>query len=151
MRRKKSTAMFPKERPDLLTIRAGQIQLGQRVPRKKFENAFAMRGWERLETWSNLEKKHEPMGMALVSMLAHQPGQVQIGRCDFQAKLFLCFPAGALIWRFARFRVKFAPAGTPKAAVRFLFSFEQQNLILLIEAIEKGGNFVRQCHARGAA
>ena len=68
----------PEERPDLLTIGLRQFQARKPVGWKEFETPFAMRLRQRQQFPVDLEKKHQPMRLPFVSVLADQPGQVEV-------------------------------------------------------------------------
>lgn len=80
------------------------------------------------------------MCLALVTMFADQAGQVQIGGSQGDADFFAGLAAGAGVGRFAEVRLELTAARTPKAAIGFLGAFEQQDFVLLIEAIQQRGD-----------
>ena len=86
------------------------------------------------------------MGPALVTVFADEPGEVQITRLELLTSFFSRFATGAGVGRFAFVRVQFATARAPKTAVRLLRTFEQENLVPVVEAVEQGGDFVGQLH-----
>jgi len=81
-------------------------------------------------------------------MLADEAGQVQIGWREFEAGFLTGLAAGAGIGGFAAIHFQFAAAGAPETAVGFLGAFEQQDFVLLAEAVEQGGDFVWERHRR---
>src|SRR5258707_1320978 len=102
---------------------------------------------QRFEPGSHFEQKHQPMCVAFVAVLADQPGQMQIARVDGQAQFLAGLAAGAGVRGFSQLSMEFSAARTPQAKVRLLGPFQEQHLIRLIEAVEQGGNSVRQRHA----
>ena len=92
----------------------------------------------------HLEQKHQPMRLALVTVLTDQPRQVQIRWREYQANFLKRLAAGTDIRRFANIHFQLAAARAPKAPVRLLRALEQQNFLLLIKAIEQRGDFVGQ-------
>jgi hypothetical protein len=105
-----------------------------------------MRRGQGFEFLFHFEEKHEPVALTLVTMFTDESRQVQIGGPQAPPKFFTRFPAGTGVRRFAGVGVKFSTAGTPQPEVGFLRSFQQQNLIALIETIEQRGDFVGQSH-----
>src|SRR5215471_8833694 len=66
----KSSAVLPEPRPESLTVSLGHFQAGQGMSAKKFEPAFTMRRWYFRELGFELEEKHQPMTLALISVFA---------------------------------------------------------------------------------
>src|SRR5579859_8206 len=147
MRRKKSAAMFPEQRPDLLEVGLGGLEIGQIRPRKKFETAFAMRWRDGIQPGRHLEQEQQPMALVFVAALGDDAGEMQIGGGDLHAHLLPCLAAGAFVRGLAILRVQFAAAGTPQSEIRLLRPFHEQDFIALIETIKQRGDLVRQCHA----
>ena len=143
MRGKKSASILPEPWPDLLCVCLGQVQSRQGRASKERKPALTMCRRQRAQSLFHLEQEHQPMALALVAMLAHQSGKVQIARSKRQANFLLRFTASASIGRFPAFLVKFPAAGAPQAEIWLLRPLQQQNFVLLVEAIEQGGNFVR--------
>jgi hypothetical protein len=148
MRRKKSTAMFPKPRPDFFTIGLWQFQFRQGCARKKLKPALPMHGRHGRQFLLHLKQKHQPVSLAFVAMLAHNAGQMQIHRREFQCEFLLRLAARAGIGRLADVRVQFPAARTPQAAIRFLRAFKQQDFIVRVETVEQRGDFIGQRHRR---
>src|SRR6266700_5131003 len=146
MRRKKTAAMLPKPGPDPLQIGLGQVQSVQSGARKKLEASFTVRGRHGCQSAHYLKQEQQPMAPALIAVLADDPSQVQGGGRNDQAKLLLRFPAGAGVGRFTFMSVKFPTARAPEAEVGFLRPLQQQHVVLLIKAVEQGGDLIGQRH-----
>ena len=84
-------------------------------------------------------------------MLADESGEVQVTRGERNTDLFVRFATGAGVRGFANVGVQLAAAWTPETAIRFLGALQQQHFILLVEAVEERGDFIRQGHARSEA
>src|SRR5690348_6671096 len=91
---KKTSAMLPEPRPDLFEIRLWNIKLRKAGARKEFKPPFAMCRWQACQPRFHFKQEHQPMTLALVTIFTNQTGQVQIGRGQFQAQLFLSLTAG---------------------------------------------------------
>lgn len=141
-----TAAVLPKPRPETLAVGLRNLELGNLLTREKGEPAFRMGRRQRLQFDAYFKQKHQPMGLALVAMLADEPGQVQVGGREHQANFLVGLAAGAMIRGFAKVHFELAAARTPKAAIRFLRALQQQHFLALIEAIEQRGNFVGQRH-----
>ena len=83
------------------------------------------------------------MRATLVTMLTHQTSHVQIRRRQCHTNLLLRLAAGAGVRRLADIHFQFPAAGTPKAAIGFLGTFQQEDVVTLIEAVEQRGDTVR--------
>lgn len=83
------------------------------------------------------------MCLALITVLADESGQMQIGNGNVRANFFLCFATRADIRRFADVRFQLATARAPIATIRLLRTLQQQHFIALIETIEQRCDFVR--------
>jgi hypothetical protein len=86
------------------------------------------------------------MGMALVTVLAHHAGQMQIRHGKLHANLLFRLAAGAGVRGFAEVHLQLAAARTPKASIWFLRALQQKDVVLLVEAIKQRGDFVGQRH-----
>lgn len=148
MRGKKTAAMPPEPRPDDFPVGGRQIQLRQLGAGKKGETPLRMRRRLNGQTPRHFKQKHQPMSVPLIPVFAHQSRQAQIPRGQGQADFLPRLAAGARVGGFADVRVEFAAARTPPATIGFLRAFEQQHVIVLVEAIKERGDFVRQLHAR---
>lgn len=129
VRGEKASAKFPEPGPDLLTIRLRQAQLIKSVTAKKFKTAFTMHRRQCIEPAAYFEQKHEPVTLALVTMLADETGQVQLRRREGKPQFFLRFPAGTGVGRFAGLGVQLSAAWAPQSAVRFLRAFKQKDFV----------------------
>ena len=87
------------------------------------------------------------MTLAFVTVFADNSGEMQIRRRNAQLQFFSRFTAGASVGRFAKLRLEFASAGTPQTEVGLLGPLEEQNLPLMIEAVEQSRYRVGQIHA----
>lgn len=94
----------------------------------------------------DLEKEHQPVGLALAALLADQAGQVQIRRGNGETDFLRSFAAGTGIGRLALIGQQFAAAGAPKAEIGFLGALHQENFILLIEAVKQSGDMIGFTH-----
>lgn len=142
MRGEKSAAIFPKPRPDLLAVRLWNFERINFGPGKKLESSLTARVREFCEFFTDFKQEHQPVRLALKTVLAHHAGQMQIRRRKRHANLLLRLPAGADVRRFADVHLEFSAAGTPKTAVRFLGTLEQEDLVTLVEAVEQCGDFI---------
>lgn len=88
------------------------------------------------------------MRLPLVAVFADEAGQMQVARLKLLAGFLARLATGAGVGRFAVVRVQLAAARTPETAIRLLRAFEQEDFLALVEAVEQGGDFVRQLHAR---
>ena len=146
MRRKKSAAMFPEQRPDLLEVGLGHFQFVKFFPGYKSEITFFMR-WRHLsEQRLDLKEKHQPMRLPLVTSFADQTSQMQILGRKFQTDLLLRLATSADIRRFTVGHVQLAAEGTPQTTIRFVCALEQENFAGCVEAVEQGGDFIWQRH-----
>lgn len=142
----KASAVFPEERPDLVAICFWKREGGKCVWREKGKAPFAMGRGDGIEAAMDLEKEHQPVGLALGALLADQAGQVQIRRGNGETDFLRSFAAGAGIRRLALIGQQFAAAGAPKAAIGFLGALHQKDFILLIEAVKQSGDVIRFAH-----
>src|SRR4051812_33097134 len=113
MRRKKAASMLPKPGPNALPIRLRQLQLVERLARKKLKSPLAMRWRSSCQFSLHLEEEHQPMALALVTMFAHQTGQMKIGSGQLNAQLFVRLPPRAGIRRLPNVRMQFPPTRAP--------------------------------------
>jgi len=139
-----AAAMPPEPRPDFFAVRLRNFQTSQSLTRKKLEPPFAMGRRQRRQLLLYLEQKHQPVALSLVTVLADEAGQVQVGRLEAQAEFLVRFAAGAGVRRLAHAGVKFAATRAPEAEIRFLRPLEQQDFVALIETVKQRGNFVGQ-------
>jgi hypothetical protein len=151
MRGEEAAAMLPEPRPDVFAVCLRQLQTVQRLAREELKPAFLVNGRERLQLRLHLEQKHQPMRLALETVFADEAGEMQVARGELLAGFFVRLAAGAGVGRFAFVRVQLAAAWTPQATIRLLRAFEQEDFIVLVEAVEQRGDFVGQLHARSEA
>jgi hypothetical protein len=144
---KKTAAMPPEQRPNLFGIRLRDWERRNLGGGKKAESAFAMRARQFLKARPDLEQKHQPMGLSLVTAFADQAGQMQVRRTQGNANFLPGFAAAAGKGRLARGHFKLAAARAPEAAVGLLRAPHQEHFIRAIEAVEQRGDFVGQRHA----
>lgn len=86
------------------------------------------------------------MGVALVTVFADEAGEVEVAGGELEAGFLKRFPASAGVGGFAFVGAQFPTAWTPEAAIGFLSAFEQKDFVLLVKAVEQGGDFVGQLH-----
>src|ERR1035438_8396227 len=147
MRRKEPAAVMPEPGPNALAVRPRYLQACHGLAGEELKASFLVHGRQGSKPAVHLEQEHQPMGLALVAMLAHQPRQMQVGRRKPQPQLFLRLTARADIRRLADIRVQLPAARAPKPSIRLLCPLQQQRLVLLIEAVKQRRNFVRQAWA----
>jgi len=146
VRRKKAATMFPEQRPELFAVglrNRKRIELGSW---KEGKAPFAMQRGQCFEAWLDLKKKHQPVRLSLVSVLAGQTGQVKLAGRQRQSQFFGRFAAGAGVGRLARLCAEFAAARAPQTAIGFLGAFKQEHFASLIERVEQGGDVVGKRH-----
>lgn len=146
MSRKEAVPILPKPRPNPLPICLRDMQFGQGRLGEKLKSPLTHRRWQSLQLRLQLEEKHQPVRLALKPMLTHHPRQMKIRCRKLQPQFLMRFPGRTSIGRLPLVRVKLSTAWTPEPAIRFLRSLQQQNLVLLVEAIKQRSNFVRQLH-----
>src|SRR5689334_11930566 len=144
MRCKKTSAMFPKPRPDFLGISLWQLDSLQSRSRKKLKCSLTVLRRQSRKPLLHLKQKHQPVTLPLISMLTDQTRQMQLLGLDGNPQFLLRFATRTRIRRFPFFSVQLSPAWTPQPQIRLLRAFHQQNFIALIEAIKQRGNFIRQ-------
>lgn len=148
VRGKEAAAVLPKPGPNLFAVRLRQFQSVQCRARKEFKSAFGVNRRKGFQLWFHFEQEHEPVGVALVTVFADEAGEMQIARCEMEAGFFQRFTTGAGVGGFAFVGMQFPAARTPEAAIGLLSALEQKDFVLLVEAVEQGGDFVGQLHAR---
>jgi hypothetical protein len=74
VRGKKSTAMFPEPWPKPFLVRLRDPELRERFAFEEGEAAFTVHGWKRVEALFHFKKKHQPMGLSLISVFADEAG-----------------------------------------------------------------------------
>jgi len=82
--------------------------------------------------------------LPFVTVFADDACEVQLTWFNDKPQFFGSLAACACVRRLAVFGQEFASARTPKPEVRLARAFEQQNFVVLIEAIEQGGDLVGQ-------
>ena len=80
MRRKKTAAMLPEQRPELFEVGFGKVQFLQFLAPKEPERALGMRRRHGLEPRLNFKQKHQPVGLPLVTVFANESRQMQVSR-----------------------------------------------------------------------
>src|SRR5665213_2573969 len=78
VRREKAAAKLPEPRPDLFAVSLRDFQRRDFIARKKTKAPFSVRRREGFQFHPDLEKKHEPVRLAVITVFADQPGQMQI-------------------------------------------------------------------------
>ena len=141
-----SRSMLPEPGPDLLAVRLRQFKSVQSGAREEMKSALGVYGRKDLHLWFHFEQKHEPMRVSLVTVFADEAGEMQVAGLKLQPGFFEGFTTGAGVGGFAFIRMQFPAAGAPAAAIGFLGAFEQEDFILIIKAIEQGGDLVGQLH-----
>ena len=86
------------------------------------------------------------MTATFVTVLADNPGQMQVRRSQRQSEFLLGLAAGTGVGRLALALVQFSAARTPQAQIWRLRAFHQQHLITFVKAIKKRGDLMRQYH-----
>ena len=148
MRCEEPSTMFPELRPDLFAIGLRKLQRIQLRAGEELESPFTMGRRSDYESPLDFKEEHQPVRLPVVTVLAHEPGQMQLGRRNVQSHFLMRFATGARIRRFTDVGMELPSTWAPQAAIRFLCSFEQQHLVALVKHIEQGRNLVRQRHAR---
>lgn len=151
MRRKESAAMLPEPRPDPFAIGLWDVQTIQHGAREELKAPFLHRRRELLQLGLQFKQEHQPVRLALETVLADHSGQVKVRSPKFLSKFLVSFARSTGVGRFPVVRVQFAAARTPETAIRLLRAFEQEDFVLLIETVEQRGDFIRQFHARSVA
>ena len=103
---------------------------------------------ENVESGQDLEEEHQPMGLTLITAFADEGGEVEIRGGEVDAELLEGFPTGAGVGGLADVLMEFPAAGAPETPIRFLGTFEQEDFIRCVEAVEQCRNLVGQAHAR---
>jgi hypothetical protein len=93
--REEPSTMTPKEGPNLLSIGFRQIQQGQFGATVESKIPLPMRRRNQLQARPDLEKKHQPIGLTLIAILADEAGQMEVGRPERYPRLFQSLTAGA--------------------------------------------------------
>ena len=146
VRGKEATTMLPKPRPEFFPVGLRQLQIDQRRLREELKPALRMDGREGFEFWFHFKQEHEPVRLTLVTVFTDEAGEMQVARLELLAGFLARLATGAGVRRFALVRVELAPARTPEAAIGLLRAFEQEDFIVVVEAVEQGGDFVGQLH-----
>jgi len=146
--REKTTAMFPKLRPEKISIGIREVEPIQSGSGVKCEHTFLVRRRGLFQLSSNFEKKHQPMGRALVGRFGDEAGQTQVALGKGQIHFLAGFAAGAAIGRLAEPGFEFAPRRAPSPPVRLPRAMEQQHFVLGIEAVKQRGDLVGKIHRR---
>src|SRR5687768_2524483 len=113
MRREKSTAMLPKQRPKLIAVGLRQRQLCNLFAREKCKATLTMRGGQAREAGLHFKEEHQPMRLATVAVFAYQASEVQVGGLNFDAEFLGGFAARRRIWRLTARCVELPAARAP--------------------------------------
>ena len=87
------------------------------------------------------------MGLAEATVLADDPGQMQIARAQDQTQFLASLTTSTDVRRLPDQRVELAPARAPAIAIWLLATLEQKNFVAFIETIKQGRDFVRSGHS----
>lgn len=120
-----AVAVLPEEGPDLFAIGAGQWQGVEFLAGGPAKGTFLVVGWQLGEARLDLKEKHQPMGFALITVLADEAGEVEIGGRELQAGLLTGLAEGTGVRAFACVSLQFAARRTKEAAVRIVPAFHQ--------------------------
>jgi len=143
-----TAAMLPEQGPDLFPIGGRQAERFEFATREEGEASLTVGRGEMIESGKDLEEEHQPVGLTLVTAFAHEGGEVEIRRCQVDAHFLERLPTGARVGGLADILMKFPAAGAPQPPIGFLCTFQQQDLVLGVEAVEQRRNLVGQAHAR---
>lgn len=143
----KSVPMLPKPIPNPFAVGLGQLQRRNLFTRKKLEAPFAMSRRENPQSDSHFEQEHQPVACSEVPVLAHDAGKVQLRGGERDAQFFLSLATRTRIWRFTRFHIQFASTRAPESLVRLLCPFQEQDMVLFVEAIKQSRDLVGETHA----
>jgi len=146
VRRKETAAILPKPGPDAFAVGLRELQGVQCGTREELKPAFAHRGRELFQFWFEFKEKHEPVRVTLVTVFAHEAGEVEVRRQKIQARFLARFPGGTRVGRFADLGLEFTAARAPTAEVGRLGALEQEDFIAGVEAVKQRGDLVRQRH-----
>ena len=139
-----SSAMLPKQRPDLIAIGLRDCELIQSGARYERKRAFAMRRRELMDSRPDFEQEHEPVRLALIAELADQSGEVEIGGLQDETGFLGGLATGARVRRFPEAFLQLAAGRRPQAAVRLLGSVQEEDLVGFVEAVQQRSDFMRQ-------
>src|ERR1035437_391560 len=106
----KAAAMLPEPGPNALPIRLWYLQSRQGFARKILKASLAMRGRQGRQFQLHLEQEHQPVALALITVLTRQAGQMQVGRRDQYAEFLVRLAASASVGRLARVRLELPAA-----------------------------------------
>ena len=101
-----------------------------------------MRGRNALQAGPDLKEKHQPVSLPLIPVFANKTAQVQVRRREGNTRLFQSLTARAGIGRFPNVGLQFASGWTKEPPVGILSSTQQENVVPLVKAVQKRGNFV---------
>ena len=90
----------------------------------------------------DFKEKHQPVSLSLIPIFANKTAQVQVRRREGNARLLQSLTARAGIGRFPNVGLQFASRWTKKSPVGILSSTQQENVVPLVKAVQKRGNFV---------
>ena len=146
VRGEEAAAVLPEPGPEFFAVGLRQLQVNQRGLREELKPALGVNGREYFQFWPYFKQEHEPVGLTLVTVFADEAGEMQVTRFELLAGFLAGLATGAGVGRFALVRVELATARTPEAAIGLLRAFEQEDFIVVVEAVEQGGDFVGQLH-----
>ena len=142
-----TAAMLPEQGPDLFPIGGRQAKRFEFATREEGKASLTVGRGEMIEAWEDLEEEHQPVGLSLVTALAHEGREAEIRGREMNAHFLECLPTRARVGGLADVLMEFSAAGAPQPPIGFLGTFEQQDVIRCIEAVEQRRNLVGQAHA----
>ena len=142
----KTAAVFLEKRPDLFAVGPGDVELSDFVRGEKLKLAFLAGGGDVVQAGQDFKQENVPVRVALVAILADEPGEVQVAGCDFQSGFLLCLAAGARVGGLAPCDLDLAAGRYPTSKIWRLVALEQEEPVVWVEAVEQRGQFVWQRH-----
>ena len=142
-----TAAMLPEQGPDLFPIGGRQAERFEFATWEEGKASLAVGRGEMIEAWEDFEEEHQPVGLSLVTALAHEGREAEIRGREMNAKFLECLPTGARVGGLADVLMEFSAAGAPQPPIGFLGTFQQQDLVRCVEAVEQRCNLVGQAHA----
>ena len=88
-----------------------------------------------LEPGLQFKQKHEPVRVALKTVLAHQSCEMKIGWHKLLPKFFMGLAGRTNIRGLSNVHLQLAAAWTPEAAIWLLRTFKQKDFVSLVEAV----------------
>ena len=142
----KTAAVFLEKRPDLFAVGSGDVEFSYFVHGKKLKFAFLAGGGDVVQAGQDFKQENVPVRVALVGILADEPGEVQVAGCDFQSGFLLCLAAGARVGGLALCDLDLAAGRYPTSKIWRLVALKQEEPVVWVEAVEQRGQFVWQRH-----